>query len=75
MRYLKETDSKQEKLEWKGLPWQSGGWDSELPLQGMRVQFLFGDLRYRMWCSTHTKKEGRRWLLGAGERGDLGAVV
>ena len=37
-----------------GLPWQSRGWDSELPLQGAQVRSLVGELRSRIlhatWC-------------------------
>ena len=31
-----------------GLPWRSSGWDSELPLQGARVQSLVGELGSRV---------------------------
>ena len=44
-----------------GLPWQSSGWDSVLPLQEVWVWSLVGELRYHIPCSgTALKKEGKK---------------
>ena len=39
-----------------GIPWPSGGWDSELPLQGARVPSVVGELRSRKLCGAAKKK-------------------
>ena len=40
---------------WSGLPWQSGGLDSALPVQGVRFQSLVRELRPHM-LSCEAKK-------------------
>ena len=51
-----------------GLPWQFGGYDSELPLKRELFRFLVRGLRFHMPCGTAKKKkkildlEGRKDL-------------
>ena len=40
-----------------GIPWPSGGWDTELPLQGARVPSLVGELRSRKLGGGAKKKK------------------
>ena len=48
----------------RGLPWWSSGWDSELPLQGVRVQSLVRELRF---CKPSSKAEGKKMHWDAAE--------
>ena len=45
--------------ETRGLPWQAGGYDSPLPLQGSRVRYLVRKLRSHM-LPAWQKKKGRK---------------
>ena len=50
-RYLQNTNnihSLASNKEFQGLPWQSSGYDSALPLQGAQVQSLVGELESLM---------------------------
>ena len=39
-----------------GIPWQSSGWDSELPVQGAQVRSLVGELRS---CMPHSAPKNK----------------
>ena len=43
-----------------GIPWQSNGYDSALPLQGAQVQSLGGELRSHMPRGTAKSRKRKR---------------
>ena len=51
----------------QGLPWWSSGYDSMLPLQGVRVRSLGGEVLHATMCGKKKKKKKKkifkRWLL------------